>query len=261
VLGGTPPQDFTYELFLDGEGQKISKSRGNGLTLEEWLRYGPQESLAYYIHANPKSAKRLHFDVIPRAVDDYLTSLDAYRTQEPVKALDNPVWSVHRGRPPQWGSPIPFSLLLNLVSVANVTDKAKVWAYIARYRPGATPENEPLLDELVGHALAYFEDFVRPAKRFRAPTEQEREAMLDLAARLRALPADTRDAETIQAEVYAAGKAAGFEPLRAWFAALYEVLLGDTQGPRFGGFAAVYGLTETIALIEAGAEGALAQAA
>ncbi len=258
ALGGTPPQSFIYELFLDGTGQKISKSKGNGLTLEQWLRYGPEESLAYYIHANPKSAKRLHFDVIPRAVDDYLAALELFPTQEGVKAFDNPVWAVHGGAPPRQGSPVTFQLLLNLASVANLTDRGKLWAYLARYRPGATPETEPLLDRLVGHALAYVEDFVRPAKRFRLPDERERDALLDLAARLRALPPDTRDGETIQTEVYAAGKAAGFEPLRAWFAALYEVLLGESQGPRFGSFAAIYGLPQTIALLEAGARGDLA---
>jgi lysyl-tRNA synthetase class 1 len=193
-------------------------------------------------------------------VDDYLTALDNFPAQAGRTAFDNPVWAIHSGRPPQYGSPVSFSLLLNLSSVANLTDKAKLWAYIARYVPGATAESQPLLDRLADHAIAYFEDFVRPAKRFRPPTGVERDAMLDLAARLRALPQGTRDAETIQAEVYAAGKAAGFDPLRAWFAALYEVLLGESQGPRFGGFAAVYGLPETVALLEQGAAGALAQA-
>jgi lysyl-tRNA synthetase class 1 len=260
VLGGTPPESFTYELFLDGQGQKISKSKGNGLTLEDWLRYGPQESLSYYIYGQPKSAKKLHFDVIPRAVDDYLQHLEAFPTLEPVKQLDNPVWSVHAGAPPSVSSPVSFALLLNLVGVANATDKAMLWAFISRYLPGATAESEPLLDRLAGYALTYYRDFILPAKTYRPPSDQERAAMQDLAARLRALPAGTRDGEAIQNEVYAAGKAAGFEPLRLWFQGLYEVLLGSSQGPRFGSFAAIYGLPETLALIEQGLAGALVKA-
>jgi lysyl-tRNA synthetase class 1 len=250
VLGGESPEGFNYELFLDEHNQKISKSKGNGLTLEDWSRYGPPESLVYYLFGSPRSAKRLTFDVIPKAVDEYLQQLDAFhRGGNAANPLDNPVWSVHAGVPPAQGSPLSFSLLLNLVSASNASDKAMLWAFIARRLPLASPASEPLLDRLVGYAINYYEDFVRPAKRFRAPDPREREALADLAARLRCLPADA-DAETIQNEVYAAGKAAGFEPLRAWFSALYEVLLGQSQGPRFGSFAAIFGLAETIALIE-----------
>jgi lysyl-tRNA synthetase, class I len=159
------------------------------------------------------------------------------------------VWSVHDGAPPAQGSPVSFSLLLNLVSAANASDKAILWGFIARHFPGATPQSEPLLNRLSDYAIHYYEDFVKPAKRFRAPDERERAAFADLAARLEALPADCQDGEAIQNEVYAAGKAAGFEPLRAWFTALYEVLLGQSQGPRFGSFAAIFGLANTIRLI------------
>ena len=258
VLGGVPPEGFNFELFLDAEGQKISKSRGNGLTMDEWLRYGTPESLSFYMFHQPKSAKKLHFDVIPRAIDDYLAAIGNWPGQEGDKRIDNPAWSIHAGDPPLGGSPASFSLLINLVGVANATDKAALWAYFSRYAPGATPETEPVLDRLMDHALNYYEDFVRPAKKYRAPTKQEAAALLDLAARLRALPADTTDGETIQNEVYAVGKAHAFEPLRAWFGALYEVLLGETQGPRFGSFAAIYGLPQTIALIEQGARSELA---
>ena len=250
VLGGTPPEGFNYELFLDENNQKISKTKGNGLTMEDWLRYGAPESLAYYMFQSPKSAKRLYFDVIPKAADEYLQQLDAYPRQEPQQQLGNPVWHVHTGRPPQWGSPVSFSLLLNVVSAANASDKDILWGFLSRYIPGATPESQPLLDRLAGFAINYYEDFVRPNKKFRAPDERERAAMQDLLARLKALPADCQDAEAIQNEVYAAGKDAGFEPLRAWFQALYEVLLGQSQGPRFGSFAAIFGLDRTIALIE-----------
>ncbi len=258
VMGGVPPEGFNYELFLDVEGKKISKSKGNGLTMDEWLRYGTPESLAWYMFQSPKSAKSLHFNVIPRAIDDYLSFIDQYQAQEPAKRIDNAVWSIHAGDPPKVASPVSFSLLLNLVGVANASSKDQLWAYMARYLPEATPQTEPTLDRLMGHALNYFDDFVRPAKAFRAPTEQEAAAFRDLAERLRALPADTTDGEAIQNEVYAVGKAHAFEPLRAWFGALYEVLLGEKQGPRFGSFAAIYGLPQTVDLLERGANGELA---
>lgn len=261
VMGGEPPVGFNYELFLDVEGKKISKSKGNGLTMEQWLRYGTPESLSWYMFQSPKSAKSLHFNVIPRAIDDYLSFIDQFGAQEPAKQIDNAVWSIHAGAPPQVASPVSFALLLNLVGVANASNKDQLWAYMARYLPEATPDNEPVLDQLMDRALNYYEDFVRPTKTFRAPTEQEAVAFRDLAGRLRALPADTTDGELIQGEVYAVGKEHAFQPLRAWFAALYEVLLGDSQGPRFGSFAAIYGLPETIALIEKGANGELADKA
>jgi lysyl-tRNA synthetase, class I len=257
ALGGTPPEGFNYELFLDIEGKKISKSKGNGLTMDEWLRYGTPESLSWYMFQSPKSAKSLHFNVIPRAIDDYLSFIDQFQTQEPAKQIDNAVWSIHAGAPPKVASPVSFSLLLNLVGVANASTRDQLWAYFAKYLPDATPETEPTLDRLMGHALNYYEDFVKPSKTYRAPTEQEKAAFEDLAARLKALPADTTDGEAIQGEVYAVGKAHDFQPLRAWFGALYEVLLGASQGPRFGSFAAIYGLPQTIALIERGARGEL----
>jgi lysyl-tRNA synthetase class 1 len=250
ILGVEPPVQFVYELFLDDKGEKISKSKGNGLSVEEWLRYAPHESLALYMFSKPKTAKRLHFDVIPKAVDEYRQHLEAFPGQDDAKRLENPVWHIHDGHPPAAGAPISFSLLLNLVSAANASGKDALWGFISRYAPEATPETEPFLDRLAGYALAYYEDFVKPSKSYRAPTDLERAAMQDLVARLKALdPAET-DAETIQQEVYAAGKDRGIENLRDWFKALYEVLLGQSQGPRFGGFAAIYGLPRTIDLIE-----------
>ncbi|WP_312127953.1 lysine--tRNA ligase [Brevundimonas sp.] len=258
ALDGSPPVGFNYELFLDIEGKKISKSKGNGLTMEEWLRYGPPESLSWYMFQSPKSAKSLHFGVIPRATDDWMSFVEQYKTQEPNKQIDNAVWSIHGGNPPETTSPVSFSLMMNLVGVANASNKDQLWAYFAKYLPNATPENEPLLDRLMDYALNYYEDFVKPTKVYRAPTEMEKAALVDLAARLKALPQDTTDGEVIQNEVYAVGKEHGFEPLRAWFAALYEVLLGASQGPRFGSFAAIYGLPQSIELIEKGANGELA---
>lgn len=253
ALGAEPPEAFHYELFMDENNQKISKSKGNGLTIEEWLRYGAPESLTYYMYQSPKSAKRLFFDVIPKATDEYLQQLDALIRKKAegdnAAQLDNPAWHVHRGAPPEKGSPVSFSLLLNLVSAADASTKDLLWAFIARYLPGATPQSEPLLDRLAGFAINYYEDFVKPAKTFRAPTEQERAAMLELVGKLKALPAGA-DAEAIQNEVFEVGKAAGFEPLRAWFSALYEVLLGQSQGPRFGSFVAIFGIDRTVDLIE-----------
>ena len=250
ILGAEPPLQFVYELFLDDKGEKISKSKGNGISVEQWLKYAPQESLSLYNFQKPRVAKKLYFDVIPRAVDEYLTFLDNYPKEAPGAQLDNPVWHIHDGAPPAGGSPVSFGLMLNLVSAANASDTDILWGFLSRYVPGATPQTQPLLDKLAGYALAYYEDFVRPTKTYRAPSNMERSAMVDLVARFRALPADTMDGEVIQNEVYEAGKEAGFEPLRAWFQALYEVLLGQTQGPRFGSFAAIYGLDRTIALIE-----------
>jgi lysyl-tRNA synthetase, class I len=249
ILGGVPPEGFNYELFLDESNQKISKSKGNGLSMEDWLRYGAPESLGYYMFQSPKSAKRLYFDVIPKAADEYLQQLDAYPRQEPEQQVNNPVWHMHGGAPPAHGSPVNFSLLLNLVSAADASSKDILWGFLGRYIPGATPATQPLLDHMAGFAINYYEDFVRPNKAFRSATDQERGAMLDLRARLAALPADS-DAEAIQNEVFEAGKTGGFEPLRAWFTALYEVLLGQSTGPRFGSFAAIFGIERTIALID-----------
>ena len=249
VLGSPPPEGFNYELFLDDKGQKISKSKGNGLSVDEWLAYAPPESLALFMYQKPRAAKRLYFDVIPRAVDDYLTFLDKYPAETPAQRLENPVWHIHDGNPPVGGLPLGFGILLNLASVAHAQDKAALWGYISRYVPDATPENQPLLDRLVGHALAYYRDFVKPAKRYRAPSELERQALADLRAELAALPAGAKPDE-IQDRVYEVGKRHAFPELKAWFAALYEVLIGQATGPRMGSFIALYGIPETIALID-----------
>ena len=248
VLGKRPPEGFNYELFLDAEGSKISKSKGNGLTIEEWLDYGPPESLALYMFQNPRKAKRLHFDVIPRAIDEYADFLGKYPDQPIEQRLGNPVHHIHEGTPPAADLPISFSLLLNLASVAATDDPAKLWAYVARQAPGTSPASHPELDRLVHHAARYARDFVVPGLKRRAPDAQEASALRDLDARLAAV-GEGADAERSQFEVYEAGKAAGFENLRDWFKALYETLIGSSQGPRMGGFIALYGLAETRGLI------------
>ncbi len=256
ALGGTPPNHFSYELFLDAEGAKISKSSGNGISIDEWLTYAATESLSYFMYQKPKTAKRLWWDVIPKAVDEYHQQLRAFDDQPLEKRLENPVWHIHRGQPPVSTMVVPFSMLLNLASAAGAEDKDAMWAFIRRYAPEATPETHPDLDAAAGFAVAYYRDYVKPSKVFRAPDEKERAAMEDLAERLKSHDGPADD-ETLQSLVFAVGKEHGFEPLRDWFKALYEVLLGQSQGPRFGGFIALYGVAETVDLIERGLDGAL----
>jgi lysyl-tRNA synthetase class 1 len=251
ILGAQPPQSFTYELFLDQNGEKISKTKGNGLSIEEWLTYASPESLSLYMFQQPKRAKRLYFDVIPKAVDEYLTFNGKFGEEDGGKQLANPVWHVHGGNPPSHVSPVSFGMLLNLASVCNTEDKAVLWGFITRYAPDATPESNPMLDRMVGYALAYYRDFVKPGKSYRAPTDQERAAMHDLATQLGNV-AQGSTAEEIQNLIYEAGKTHGFDNLRDWFKALYEVLFGQSQGPRFGSFVALYGVSESIELINSG---------
>ena len=270
ALGATPPEGFNYELFLDEKGQKISKSKGNGLTIEEWLRYASPESLAVFMYREPKSAKRLYFDVIPRHVDEYQQFLEAYQRQELKQQLSNPVWHIHSGKPPLPDMPISFSMLLTLVSSSNAENAETLWGFIGRYRPGVTPQTHPKLDALVGYAIHYFRDFVLPHKRFREPDAGERAALLDLRDALSQLPSDAT-AEQIQAVVYEIGRREPFLDKSGkgktkdgkpgvtldWFNMLYQVLLGQDKGPRFGSFVAVYGLTNTVDMID----GALARSA
>jgi lysyl-tRNA synthetase class 1 len=268
ALGGTPPEGFNYELFLDEKGQKISKSKGNGLTIEEWLRYASPESLSLFMYREPKSAKRLYFDVIPRNVDDYQQFLEGYQKQDAKQRLGNPVWHIHTGSPPKPDMPISFSMLLTLVSSSNAENAETLWGFIGRYRPGVTPQSHPRLNSLVGYAVHYFRDFVLPQKKFREPSEVERKALSDLRDALSQLPAES-SAEEIQNVVYEIGRRPPFldEAKKAkdgrpgvsldWFNMLYQVLLGQEKGPRFGSFVAIYGLNNTVDMID----GALARSA
>ena len=238
-------------MFLDEHGQKISKSKGNGLSVDEWLRYAPQQSLGQFMYQAPQRAKRLHFDVIPRAVDEYLANAAKLMGQSEDERRANPAWHIHGGRlPNDASSPVSFGMLLNLASVANAETPEILWGFLRRYSPGASPETMPFLDKLVHHAIAYYQDFVRPMKRYRVPTDAERAALVDLAETLRGMD-PAADAEALQTEVFAVGKRHDFPELRAWFACLYQVLLGQQEGPRFGGFIALYGVAETVALIDA----------
>jgi len=263
VLGAEPPIGFTYELFLDEAGTKISKSKGNGLSMEEWLRYAPPESLAQFMFNQPGRAKRLFFDVIPRATDEYVQNLERLRT---APGPDNPAWHIHAGATNDPGSPISFTMLLNLASVINADTPGMLWGFLRRYAPDVTPESHPLVARLIEHAVAYYRDRVAPTKQHRPATPPEAEALRTLAQSLRdraadieALPPDSR-AAAIQDLVYDAGRRDPFLTQnkdgrpgvsKAWFDALYQVLLGQPEGPRFGGFVALYGITGTIGLIEA----------
>ncbi|AHJ64072.1 Class 1 lysyl-tRNA synthetase [Granulibacter bethesdensis] len=250
ILGGQPPVTLTYELFLDEHGQKISKSKGNGLSVEEWLRYAPPESLAQYMYNAPQRAKRLYFDVIPRAADEYLAHADKAATQDEAALKTNPSWHIAGRQVSDQRSPLSFAMLLNLASVVNAENADILWGFIRRYCPGATPETQPFLARLADHAVMYYRDFVLPQKNYRDPTETERAALVDLRDVLRAMEPDASET-VLQNAVFEVGKRHEFAELRAWFGCLYQVLLGQAEGPRFGNFVAVYGVAETASLIEA----------
>lgn len=251
ILGGNPPNNLTYELFLDDQGQKISKSKGNGLSVEDWLTYAPVESLAQFMYQKPTAAKRLYFDTIPKSVDDYLAHLKAFPGQDLKDQLNSPAWHIHNGEPPEEKNHLSFSILLNLASVCHSDDPAVLWHYISRYAPAASPEADPLLDKLVSYAIAYYRDFVLPNKTFRAPSESEQTALEELKAGLEALASGAAP-EDVQSVAYEVGKAhpETFAGLKDWFKALYQILLGQDQGPRMGSFIALYGVEETIKLID-----------
>jgi lysyl-tRNA synthetase class 1 len=268
ALGGTPPEGFNYELFLDDKGGKISKSKGNGLTIDEWLRYASPESLSLFMYREPKAAKRLFFDVIPRNVDEYQQFVESYAKQDPKQRLSNPAWHIHAGDPPVSDMPVTFQLLLTLVSSSNAENAETLWGFIRRYRPGVSAETHPRLDAMVGYAINYYRDFVAPTKTFREPSDVERVALQDLRDALSQLPAEATP-EDIQNAVYEIGRREPFLDHKKlakdgrpgvsldWFNMLYQVLLGQEKGPRFGSFVAVYGVQNAINMID----GALARSA
>jgi lysyl-tRNA synthetase class 1 len=249
VLGGRKPEGLIYEMFLDEKGEKISKSKGNGLSLEDWLSYGTEDSLAFYAYREPKSAKQLHLGVIPRAVDEYFQFRGTYAAQELDKQLGNPVHHIHNGDVPADVPPVTFGLLLNLAGVMGPHATApQVWGYLANYVPDASAATHPELATLINLALAYNRDHVAPTLQRRKPEGVEVDALKRLDADLAPLTADT-PAEDIQNIVYEIGKTGGFENLRDWFKALYETLLGSSAGPRMGSFIALYGIENSRKLI------------
>ena len=257
ALGGTPPVGISYELFLDANGEKISKSKGNGLTIDEWLRYGSPESLSLFMYNQPKRAKRLHFDVIPKTVDEYYQHRTKIADQDIATQMENPVWHIHSGIPEEAALPVTFTLLLNLAAVCLAEESSVVWGYVSDYAPGVTAETHPELDRLIDYAVNYYQDLVRPTKTYRLPTETEGAHIAALLAALDAMANDAA-AEDIQSAVYATGKAAGYENLREWFQCLYQVLLGQSEGPRMGSFFALYGREKTRLLLTDALAGKLA---
>jgi len=249
VLGKKNPNGFAYELFLDEKGEKISKSKGNGITIEQWLKYASPESLSLYMYQNPKRAKKLYEDVVPKAVDEYLSCVDKFTEQDEKHRLLNPVWHIHNGKPPQEKSIMPFSVLLNLVGTSNATDKDILWKFIKKYKKDIKAEEHPILDSLIVYALKYFKDIVQPNKKYRKPNEKEKKALQDLISRLKNCEKQL-DPEAIQTIVYSVGKENGYsENLREWFKAIYEIIFGDQDGPRMGFFISFFGIKETIELI------------
>ena len=249
ILGKNSPNGFAYEMFLDEKGEKISKSKGNGITIEQWLKYASPESLSLFMYQNPKRAKKLYADVVPKAVDEYLSCIDKFSEQNGQQQLLNPVWHIHNGKPPIEKSIMPFSVLLNLVGTSNATDKEVLWKFIKKYKKDIKVSEHPILDSLVTYALKYFTEVVKPNKKYKKPDEKEKKALEDLVSRLKDCK-NKVDPEEIQTIVYSVGKDNGYEEnLREWFKAIYQIIFGENDGPRMGFFISFFGVEETIKLI------------
>ena len=249
TLGKIPPNGFAYELFLDEKGEKISKSKGNGISIEQWLRYASPESLALYMYPNPKRAKKLYSEVVPKAVDDYLSFVEKYPSQEKKDQIQNPVWHVHNGEPPEEKVVMPFSMLLNLVGSSNADKKEVLWKFINRFHKEIKPSEHKILDGLTEYAINYFKDKVEPKKNYKKPNTNEKKALKNLIKKLEEID-QSLSPEEIQTHVYTVGKENGYEKnLRDWFKLVYEVVFGEKDGPRIGFFISFFGLKETIDLI------------
>lgn len=249
ALGGEPPAGFNYQLFLDEEGKKISKTKGNGISIEEWLTYASPDSLSLYMFQSPKSAKKLYFDIIPKVADEYWSHLEKYEQLEGAKALDNPAWHIHEGKPPALMPPVNFAMLLNLVNAAGAGDEEVLRGFIKKYRPDASDEELAAANAMITFAGRYYDAFIKPNKKYRAPTENERAALQMLSARFKEIGDEGAEGD-YQTAVFDAGKANGFENIRDWFKGLYEVVFGQEQGPRMGPFAKIYGAKATAQLID-----------
>ena len=249
ILGKKPPNGFAYELFLDEKGEKISKSKGNGISIEQWLRYASPESLALYMYPNPKRAKKLYSEVVPKTVDEYLENIEKYPIQKLKDQLLNPVWHVHHGQPPNEKIVMPFSMLLNLVGSSNADTKEILWKFINRFHKEINPKKNKILDDLTQYAINYFKDKVEPNKKFKKPNAEEKKALVNLVKKLKQIDQSLKP-EEIQTHVYTVGKENGYEKnLRDWFKLIYEVVFGEQNGPRIGFFISFFGLEETIELI------------
>ena len=249
LIGKTNPSGFAYELFLDEKGEKISKSRGNGITIDQWLKYASPESLSLYMYQNPKRAKKLYKEIVPKAVDEYLDFIEKGKKQDELQLLMNPVWHVHNGNIPKENLIMSFSMLLNLVETSNADSKDLLWKFVKKYKLDINENNYPIFDSLVGYAIKYFNDVIKSQKKYKTPNHDEKLALESLIKTLdncndKMLPED------IQTLIYSAGKENGYaENLRDWFKLIYEVVFGDVNGPRMGFFISFFGVKETKELI------------
>ena len=249
-LGKTPPNGFAYELFLDEKGEKISKSKGNGISIEQWLRYASPESLSLYMYPNPKRAKKLYKEIVPKTVDEYLEFIQKAKDQDELQLLMNPAWHVHNGNCPDEEMIMSFSMLLNLVETSNADTKELLWKFVKKYKKGIKEENHPIFDNLISYAIKYFNDVIKLQKKYKKPNSEEKKVLEALLKNLDKCN-DQMSPEEIQTLIYSTGKENGYsENLRDWFKLIYEVVFGDENGPRMGFFISFFGVSETKELIK-----------
>jgi lysyl-tRNA synthetase class 1 len=249
LIGKTNPSGFAYELFLDEKGEKISKSKGNGITIDQWLEYASPESLSLYMYQNPKRAKKLFKEIVPKAVDEYLDFIEKAKTQDELKLLMNPVWHVHNSKVPKENMIMSFSMLLNLVETSNANSKELLWKFVKKYKTDISEKDHPIFDKLVGYAIKYFNDVIKLQKKYKKPNDNEKLALEALVKTLDKCN-DKMSPEDIQTLIYSTGKENGYsENLRDWFKLIYEVVFGDENGPRMGFFISFFGVNETKDLI------------
>ena len=249
LIGKTNPSGFAYELFLDEKGEKISKSKGNGITIDQWLQYASPESLSLYMYQNPKRAKKLYNEIVPKAVDEYLDSIEKAKNQDELQLLMNPVWHVHNSTVPQENIIMSFSMLLNLVETSNADNKELLWKFVKKYKENISEKDHPIFDNLVDYAIKYFNDIIKAKKKYKTPNPEEKKALESLVKTLETCN-DKMTPEDIQTLIYSAGKENGYaENLRDWFKLIYQVVFGDENGPRMGFFISFFGVKETKDLI------------
>jgi lysyl-tRNA synthetase class 1 len=250
LIGKTNPSGFAYELFLDEKGEKISKSKGNGITIDQWLEYASPESLSLYMYQNPKRAKKLYKEIVPKTVDEYLDFIEKAKTQNELQLLMNPVWHVHNGLIPKEDTIMSFSMLLNLVETSNADSKELLWKFVKKYKQNLLEKEHPIFDNLIGYAIKYFNDVIKLQKKYKTPDANEKVALEALVKSLDSCN-DKMLPEDIQTLIYSTGKENGYaENLRDWFKLIYEVVFGDENGPRMGFFISFFGVNETKELIK-----------
>ncbi|MDA9647894.1 lysine--tRNA ligase [Candidatus Pelagibacter sp.] len=249
LLGKKNPSGFAYELFLDEKGEKISKSKGNGITIDQWLEYASPESLSLYMYQNPKRAKKLYKEIVPKAVDEYLDCIEKSKKQNELQLLMNPVWHVHSGKIPKEEMIMTFSMLLNLVEASNADSKNLLWKFVKKYKSDISEIYFPIFNDLIGYAIKYFNDVIKAQKKYKKPNSSEKLALEALVKTLEKCT-DEMSPEDIQTLIYSTGKENGYsDNLRDWFKLIYEVVFGDENGPRMGFFISFFGVKETTELL------------